>query len=230
MNCKAFELNSLTELTVPTLANLSKNMDLNYGVAIETMKEMSSYKVFQQFVRRSPSGCDASQILSPKCYQVWLYTRRRTPKKPMEAFRRALTAHVRGVDGRRPFSPEVEQSLLKELRQKKRWACFEGEDENTCSIGVQGFPSKGFHERSQVGVRKGVETETFLSHFPISNSFGGLENRTFQQNILSQPQFRLLDLDLSSQIEAALQKQVDIQNGLQMLQLLQTFSNLQKQC
>lgn len=113
-------------------------------------KEISSYKIFQTYVKykydlNSELKCDATEILSKDCYQKWLISRRNYPKKPEEAFRRALTAHVRGVDGRRPFLPEIEESLLCELRKKQQWKCFAGLTK--CgSIGVQGFPSMGFHE------------------------------------------------------------------------------------
>eukprot|EP00924_Labyrinthula_sp_SR-Ha-C_P005473 snap_masked-scaffold_1-processed-gene-32.1-mRNA-1 protein AED:1.00 eAED:1.00 QI:0/-1/0/0/-1/1/1/0/320 len=110
-------------------------------------REVSSFKVFNTFVKRFDNGTvDASGIVSPECYAKWVESRRKMPKKPEEAFRRALTAHCRGVDGRRPFAPEVEENLLKELRKKKQWRCFENLP-NCGSIGVQGFPSLGYHER-----------------------------------------------------------------------------------
>lgn len=110
-------------------------------------REISSYKIFNKYVKYDAnSKCDASDILSPPCYAEWVGSRRKLPKKPQEAFRRALTAHCRGVDGRKPFSVEIETSLLIELRKKKAWSCFENCDE--CgSIGVQGFPSLGYHEK-----------------------------------------------------------------------------------
>merc|ERR1712110_648226 len=92
---------------------------------------------------------DASKILSKECYDQWVRSRKKVPMRPPEAFRRALTAHVRGVDGRKPFPEDVEQSLLKELRKKTVWQCFRN-DENCGLIGVQGFPALGFHEQLAV--------------------------------------------------------------------------------
>lgn len=111
-------------------------------------REVSSYKIFNRFVKvdESTGEIDASQILSPACYDAWVKSRRKKPKKPQEAFRRALTAHCRGVDGRKPFTEGVERSLLVELRRKKPWACFEN-CKGCGSIGVQGFPSQGYHEK-----------------------------------------------------------------------------------
>lgn len=126
----------------------------------QSRQELSSYKVFQKFIfyERDVNGeqkCAAGKILSKECYDLWLQSRRKPPKKPMEAFRRALTAHCRGVDGRRPFPEDVEISLLKELRKKKRWECFKDCDESVGLIGVQGFPSKGFHEKKRLRQSEG---------------------------------------------------------------------------
>mmetsp|Transcript_10085 Transcript_10085/g.11605 ORF Transcript_10085/g.11605 Transcript_10085/m.11605 type:complete len:407 (+) Transcript_10085:194-1414(+) len=118
-------------------------------------REVSSFKVFLSFVKESTDGsCDASGILSPACFNAWVDSRKKKPKKPEEAFRRALTAHCRGVDGRRPFEEKVEKNLLKELRKKKPWACF-SQSGSRCNIGIQGFPALGYHEgQSQVKSKK----------------------------------------------------------------------------
>jgi len=109
------------------------------------VRELSSYSVFSMFIKYDEhSNCDATGIVSKECYEKWIASRRKLPKFPEKAFRRALTAHLRGVDGRRPFEPQVEASLLGELRKKKVWNCFEGI--KNCKIGVHGFPSSGYHE------------------------------------------------------------------------------------
>jgi len=59
-----------------------------------------SFKVFMSFLAEDG---DASPILSKKCYDTWVSTRKGTLKQPQESFRRVLTAHVCGMDGRRPF-------------------------------------------------------------------------------------------------------------------------------
>mmetsp|Transcript_16716 Transcript_16716/g.20626 ORF Transcript_16716/g.20626 Transcript_16716/m.20626 type:complete len:255 (-) Transcript_16716:476-1240(-) len=114
-------------------------------------KEVCSYKVFKLFTKYDKdNNCDASGIVSKECFQKWKESRKKAPKSAHEAFRRALTAHIRGVDGRRPFPEEVEASILAEVRKKKVWKCFEG---SGCYIGVQGFPSLGFHESKSSGAK-----------------------------------------------------------------------------
>mmetsp|Transcript_12651 Transcript_12651/g.16438 ORF Transcript_12651/g.16438 Transcript_12651/m.16438 type:complete len:252 (+) Transcript_12651:95-850(+) len=122
------------------------------GSKESTAKEVSSFKVFKLFTKYDKeNSCDASGIVSKECFQKWKESRKKAPKNAQEAFRRALTAHIRGVDGRRPFPEEVEASLLAEVRKKKVWNCFEGCE--GCFIGVQGFPSLGFHESKRNAVK-----------------------------------------------------------------------------
>uniref|UniRef100_A0A7S3LJ95 Uncharacterized protein n=1 Tax=Aplanochytrium stocchinoi TaxID=215587 RepID=A0A7S3LJ95_9STRA len=122
---------------------------------LHPIKEMTSIAVFNEFIEYDAQGnCNASGILSKECYQKWLESRKKKPKCPPKAFRRALTAHVRGVDGRRPFEVRAERSLLRELRKKKIWACFEGDPESY--IGIQGFPSSSYHEKIQAKGRENI--------------------------------------------------------------------------
>ena len=142
---------------------------------------VNSYTIFLRYVKYfdGPKGdveCDASGVLSKECYQAWLSTRKTrqflalkfrllfctclAPKKPGEAFRRALTAHCRGIDGRRPFPELVEKSLLRELRKKEQWACFRGYPDDFGCIGIQGFGSKGYHERKRT---LSIDLEQLLS-------------------------------------------------------------------
>eukprot|EP00516_Mucochytrium_quahogii_P005044 CAMPEP_0203756578 /NCGR_PEP_ID=MMETSP0098-20131031/9834_1 /ASSEMBLY_ACC=CAM_ASM_000208 /TAXON_ID=96639 /ORGANISM=" , Strain NY0313808BC1" /LENGTH=535 /DNA_ID=CAMNT_0050648513 /DNA_START=266 /DNA_END=1873 /DNA_ORIENTATION=- len=96
---------------------------------------------------------DASGILSNACYDEWILTRKKALKKPEESFRKTVTAHCTGTDGRKAFPALVEKSLLVELRKQKVWPCFEkrfhanGEKIN---IGLQGFRGSGHNEGSQV--------------------------------------------------------------------------------
>ena len=85
----------------------------------------------------------AQRILSKECYQHWVSTRKCVLKQPEESFRRVLTAHVGGLDGRRPFPEKVEQSLLKILRKREVWECFRG---TGVSIGSRGYRNAGYHE------------------------------------------------------------------------------------
>lgn len=73
---------------------------------------------------------------------------------------------VRGSDGRKPFHPKEETSLLIELRKKKVWPCFI--DSNT-KIGVNGFRGKGYHEQTKEPLLLPVTLTTkkeLLSEFP----------------------------------------------------------------
>ena len=110
---------------------------------------MISYNVFMSFV---DDNGEASKLLSKDCYKRWMASRRTTPKQPEESFRRVLTAHVCGVDGRRPFPPKVEASLLKVLRKKEVWDCFK---DTPYSIGIRGFRNQGLHEASAKSNHKG---------------------------------------------------------------------------
>jgi hypothetical protein len=94
---------------------------------------------------------DASAILSRACYEQWLSTRQKSLKKPEESFRKTVTAHAQGTDGRKPFPPEAERSLLVELRQQKVWDCFKNrtfDNGERMNIGLQGFRGYGYHEKS----------------------------------------------------------------------------------
>ena len=52
---------------------------------------------------------------------------------------------VRGVEGRQPFSEEVEASLLREIRKKRTWPCFAADPK--CTIGKRSFRALGYHEK-----------------------------------------------------------------------------------
>lgn len=123
----------------------------------ELGKEESSYKIFERFIKYSQDRqyCDASGIIGKACYQKWVKSRRQPPKVPHEAFRRAVTAHIRANDGRKPFPELAERSLLAELRKKKQWDAFRGTE---MSVGVKGFSSEGFHEKRRKERTVGVTT------------------------------------------------------------------------
>lgn len=106
----------------------------------------SSFVVFQKFVKYHDDGSvDVSQVFSKECYLYWLSTRTVPPKRPEESFRKAITSHCRGVDGRKPFPREIEAALLKEMRKKQVWPCFRGTPFN---IGKRGYQVRGFWEAS----------------------------------------------------------------------------------
>jgi hypothetical protein len=71
----------------------------------------------------STIALDAIKVLSEECFYEW--TAAHSAENPNfnyeKAFQRALTAHVTGKDGRKPFYPVEEQAILKVLRQKRAW-------------------------------------------------------------------------------------------------------------
>lgn len=108
----------------------------------------SSLEVLNNYVLIHTEGdktiTDISQLLSRECFIAWLKTRSRTPKNPIHAFRKVITGHCRGDSGLKPFEKQVEKALVKRLRQKKVWACFEN---NESQIGCRGFTSLGYWEK-----------------------------------------------------------------------------------
>lgn len=112
---------------------------------------VTSLKVFRQFFKRNPDGSlDASRINSKECYEAWLGSRKGNCRRPERFFQRTLTAHISGTDGRTPFQAEEEEAILRWLRVKQRWPCFE---QSSVRFGEQGFRSKGFHEKNaEMGV------------------------------------------------------------------------------
>mmetsp|Transcript_11377 Transcript_11377/g.22236 ORF Transcript_11377/g.22236 Transcript_11377/m.22236 type:complete len:1001 (-) Transcript_11377:456-3458(-) len=117
--------------------------------------ENSSLDVFMDFCKfyqhpdTKETRVDASGILSKGCFDRWLLTRQHPLKKPEESFRKTITAHCTGTDGRKPFTQEVEAAVLIELRRQVVWPCFV--DRTTSrgdpiNIGQQGFRGNGYHE------------------------------------------------------------------------------------
>lgn len=104
--------------------------------------------------RESGSGLlvvDAKDILSRECFEMWLSTRQRALKKPEESYRKTVTAHTQGSDGRKPFPIEVERGLLVDLRRQEVWNCYAGRTNaqgERVSIGLQGFRGLGYHEKA----------------------------------------------------------------------------------
>lgn len=109
--------------------------------------ERASMAIFMNFVDYNQDhSVSAHRILSKKCYEAWIGSRKRVLKHPGEAFRKTVTSHVRGSDGRRPFPPIVENALLAALRQPRIWNCFEGTE---LKVGERGCSVKGFWESQQ---------------------------------------------------------------------------------
>lgn len=109
----------------------------------------TSYEVFVKFIKykkvnNGKVSCNASGILSKACFEEWLANKVCTPSNPEESFRRALVSHLTASDGRKPFPPEVERSILADIRKKVVWPCFLN---TKCKIGSRGFQKKGYHEK-----------------------------------------------------------------------------------
>lgn len=72
---------------------------------------------FESFVKYDHGGaCNASGILSTKCYESWLSKQKPKPSDPRKAFREVILLHLTGAQGREPFTREVETHLLSLMR------------------------------------------------------------------------------------------------------------------
>jgi len=175
--------------------------------------KMTSYEIFMKFVQYDEytGKADAKGIFSKRCFNAWLATRAQAPKRAGESFRRALVSQLTASDGRKPFPPPVEESVLVNLRAKRVWACFKG---TNTTIGIQGFTKHGFHEKqrrkSTIPVMKkevslelsnGVQNHSRLKQFAHSTpalnflEFTDFENEYIsnqiniqRQHILSRPE------------------------------------------
>lgn len=105
---------------------------------------------------------DAKLILSTECYEHWVKNKRKLPKFPEQAFQKIISGHLRGDLGLSPFSEAKEKAILKELRKKRIWGCFE---HTNLKIGLRGFQKEGYWERENKrnkvknNKRKLIETE-----------------------------------------------------------------------
>mmetsp|Transcript_4321 Transcript_4321/g.5437 ORF Transcript_4321/g.5437 Transcript_4321/m.5437 type:complete len:463 (+) Transcript_4321:3-1391(+) len=96
------------------------------------------------FLRYSDTQeADASEMLSKDCFHAWISSRTAPVMHPEAAFRTALIGHLCAADQRKPFPPDVEKSLLYELRKEKIWNCFQGRGSG---IGIRGLRIHGYHE------------------------------------------------------------------------------------
>lgn len=113
--------------------------------------KVNSIDVFVKYIMLDYTGqIDASGVFSKQCFKHWMLTRKTVPKDPAHAFRKVLTGHVRGDKGLQPFQPLVEAAVLKVLREKKIWNCFEG---TGLRIGLRGYQTKGYWEKQTIGKR-----------------------------------------------------------------------------
>ena len=137
---------------------------------------MTSIRVFRSYIKKYPDGTlDASGIISAECYRAWLSTRKQNTQFKEKAFQRALTGHLTGVDGRSPFLADEEQAILKVLRKRQRWPCFEN---STTRYGEGGFRTEGFHERAALrGTKLEPEEEESTIKTPRKKRSKGSPNQ-----------------------------------------------------
>lgn len=103
--------------------SLSKGIEQS-SIAGEKNENVSSnagspdgIELFESFVKYDENGaCEASGILSAKCYEAWLSKQKPKPSEPRTAFRDEIFLHLTGSQGRQPFKREVETHLLSLLR------------------------------------------------------------------------------------------------------------------
>lgn len=150
----------------------------------------SSYSIFTKFIRKlDDDNYDVSQVFSDECYEFWLSTRVQVPVAPEESYRKAITSHVKGVGGRRPFPKDIEQAFLKRLREKRIWKCFE---KSAVAIGKRGYRAKGYWEREtaeSVG-EKEAKTRPWVS----SDSLHRQAKRLRKLNAPEDPLMKRLDM------------------------------------
>ncbi|KAH9261710.1 hypothetical protein BASA81_000366 [Batrachochytrium salamandrivorans] len=100
---------------------------------------------------------DASQIISKKCFEKWQKSRTTMPKSAEHSFQRTISAHVTGLDGRKPFPKPVEAAVLRVIRKRGKWPCFGNGHVR------QGFRAKGFHEKAAAAEEKRLRACTLIS-------------------------------------------------------------------
>ncbi|KAH9256915.1 hypothetical protein BASA81_004736 [Batrachochytrium salamandrivorans] len=105
-----------------------------------------SIRIFREHLDvLSDGSVNASRINSRECYEAFLHVKKSTDcEKEAKKFRRTLTTHLTGVDGRRAFDIKEEEAILLVLRENKPWPCF-SQHSQVCIT----FRGKGFHEKQR---------------------------------------------------------------------------------
>lgn len=166
--CVTFSADALVESSGKTqlldqTTDESKAVTEKAANRLRRPRKNTTYEIFLKFVSYNKSGskCDTTKLFSKKCFRTWLASRKKTPKRPGESFRRALVSQLTASDGRKPFPPDVEESILANLRRCRVWPCFKG---TRSSIGIQGFSKQGFHERHNNSKADKVEGSDTIYH------------------------------------------------------------------
>lgn len=128
-------------------------------VRMSLSSSQTSLKVFRAHLQRNPDGTiNADGVVSKECLEAWVKTRHSLSGGPLKPFRRALTHHLTGVDGRVPFTREEEEAILKVARDRASWANLEREcGGHRKQSYLLGFRSKGFHEKLRSGSEASFE-------------------------------------------------------------------------
>merc|ERR1712232_840036 len=89
-------------------------------------RRLPSHAVFMSFMKMDQAGkpMDASGLIGVECFNAWVKSRKGNLVNPDESFRRALTSHLCGSCGRKPFPEDVERLLLQEIRKNETWPCY----------------------------------------------------------------------------------------------------------
>eukprot|EP00924_Labyrinthula_sp_SR-Ha-C_P009048 snap_masked-scaffold_2-processed-gene-11.8-mRNA-1 protein AED:0.07 eAED:0.07 QI:33/1/1/1/1/1/3/107/165 len=111
--------------------------------------QLTSFHVFKEFAQRDiyTGKC---KILSSECFQMWLNSRKRTPKEPERSFKKALVAHLRNRDGRSPFTEEEEKAILEELRKPEPWPSFLNRSKRRRRVKSRLTGQPAFHEGKNI--------------------------------------------------------------------------------
>mmetsp|Transcript_1373 Transcript_1373/g.2118 ORF Transcript_1373/g.2118 Transcript_1373/m.2118 type:complete len:238 (+) Transcript_1373:923-1636(+) len=158
--------------------------------------QATSMQIFQMFITYDAYGnVDASGITSKECYNAWLQTRKSCLKNPELTFVQSVRGHITGTKegGRNPLSPGAEASILKIIRQKKVWPCFQG---TKAKYGSRGMKITGYHEMQQ----KNKKLEQFGKY---TNTNIQSEQRCLEPS-LAAPLSHMSDADLARDLEAYL--------------------------
>ena len=74
-----------------------------------------------------------------------------------------------GRDGRRPFSPHLEQLIVTEVRKQQTWECFRNsQDEAVRGIGRKGFKGLAYHEAQSLDLEDGKRHSGNKNELPAS--------------------------------------------------------------
>jgi hypothetical protein len=145
---------------------------------------MLIFRTYMLFVKLPDQSVvlDASGVVSKACFNEWVATRvvQTSSFDYEKSFQRALTAHLTGSDGRKPFKPEEEEAVLLVVRQKRTWyvcACTYAPDAGQRSafastrstVGQQGFRALGYHERKRQTSMGDLDSARAMMHHDSSD-------------------------------------------------------------